>query len=381
LTIKKVGHAHRADNGYHVWSETFDRKLDDIFKVQDEIAGEVVKALKISLGANEIPRATPTKSAEAHTLLLQALFFMNRATQDDFKKAASYYQQVIQVDPNSAAAWAGLSRALTLSSLPDGGLRSGQTLQQVRAPALQAAQRAVALDPQLAEAHEALARVRYLFDWDWTATDAEVKRARALDPGSTRALTQAGLLAYMRGRLSDALQLWRQAAANDPLNFTAYSALGTVYYSLGQFKDAEAAARKTLELIPNAPGVHINLAQVLLAQGQQDAALAEIEKDSDQGFRVYALARTYILLGRKVDADAALAQAEKTFAASQPYNIATLHALRGDLDQAFLWLNRAYERHDPDLIGLPPITVDPDMNNLRSDPRYKAFLRKMNLPN
>jgi tetratricopeptide (TPR) repeat protein len=201
ITVQLV----RADNGYHVWSETFDRKLDDIFKVQDEIAGEVVRALKISLGANEIPRAAPTKSTEAHTLLLQARFFLNRGTEDDYRKAASYYQQVIQLDPDSAPAWAGLSRALIWSSLPSGGLRNGQTLQQVRAPALQAAERAVALDPQLVEAHEALAAVRYSLDWDWAATDAEVERARALDPTSTRALSEAGALAQLRGHLSEAL--------------------------------------------------------------------------------------------------------------------------------------------------------------------------------
>jgi Flp pilus assembly protein TadD len=149
---------------------------------------------------------------------------------------------------------------------------------------------------------------------------------------------------------------------------------------LGQFPEAEAAARKVVELTPNEPGVHTGLAQMLLARGQQDAALAEIEKDSDQGFRAYALARTYILLGRKADADSALTEAEKTFATSQTYNIATLHALRGELDQAFLWLNRAYQRHDPILIGIPPFTADPDLKSLRGDPRYNALVRKMNLP-
>jgi TolB-like protein/Tfp pilus assembly protein PilF len=376
ITVQLV----RADNGYHVWSETFDRKLDDIFKVQDEIAAEVVRALKISLGANEIPRAAPTKTAEAHTLLLQARYFLHRKTDDDYKRAASYYEQAISLDPDSAVAWAGLSKALISSSLPSGGLRNGQTMQHVRAPALRAAERAVALDPQLADAHESLADVHYLIDWDWAATDAEVARARALDPNSTRALTQAGKLAQLRGHLTDALQLWWQAAASDPLNPDAYNFLGALYYALGQFNDAEAAARRGLELTPNAPYSHAALAAILFAKGQQGAALAEIEKESDPGFRAYALTRVYILLGRKGDADAALAQAKKAFAASQPYNIATLYALRRELDQAFLWLNRAYQQHDPDFIGWPPFTVDPDLKSLRGDPRYKAYLRKMNLP-
>src|SRR5882757_2001011 len=371
ITVQLV----RADNGFHVWSETYDRKLDDIFKVQDEIAGKVVRALKISLGAKEVPSAAPTKSAEAYTLLLQARFFLNRETEDDCKTAAGYYQQVVQLDPDAAVAWAELSEALRCT-----GVLTGRTVQQVRAPALQAAEHAIALDPKLAEAHVALAQIRYWFDWDWAAADAEYETARALDPANSHALSGAGGLAAIRGSLSDSLRLSEQAAAKDPLNQFALAYIAATYFAMGQFKDAAAAARKAAELGPTWPGSHTGLAQMLLAQGQQDAALAEIEKESDQGYRAYALARTYIVLGHRVDADAALAQAEKIFAANQPYNIATLHALRGELDQAILWLNRAYQQHDPVIVGMPPITVDPDMKDLRRDPRYKAFLRKMNLP-
>jgi hypothetical protein len=121
------------------------------------------------------------------------------------------------------------------------------------------------------------------------------------------------------------------------------------------------------------------LSQSLLALGQQDAALAEIEKERNPGYRAYALARTYIVLGHTADAESALSSYERTYASEQPYNIATLHALRGELDQAFSWLNRAYQQHDPSMVGYPPITVEPDVKNLRGDPRFKALLRKMNL--
>src|SRR5579862_8630842 len=156
----------RADNGYHIWSETYDRTVEDIFKVQDEIAAEVVKALKISLGATELPRSVPVQNAEAHGLVLQGRFLMNRGAPDDWSRAVGYYQQAIQLDPASAPAWAGLSRALTLVAMSSGGLQTARALHEARAPALQAAERAVALDAKLTEGHEALAYVRYLFDWD-----------------------------------------------------------------------------------------------------------------------------------------------------------------------------------------------------------------------
>jgi TolB-like protein/Flp pilus assembly protein TadD len=372
ITVQLV----RADNGYHLWSETYDRQLDDIFKVQDEIAGEVVKALKISLGANELPRAVATQNAEAHALLLQANYFFDRETPGDLTKAIGYFQQAIRSDPDSAAAWAGLSLVLTLT-WANGWVPNDRTVQQQRTQALQAAERAIAIDPRLGVAHEALAEVRYWFDWDWAGVEAEIAKGRALDPASTWI---AGSLASLRGHLNDALRLWEQATERDPLNHGAYLYRAVIYYAMGQFTEALAAARKAVELSPTSSRSHAVLAQMLLAVGQRDAALAEAEKESDAGFRAHARARTYILVGRRADADATLAEFEKSFAADWAYEIAVLHALRGETDQAFLWLDRAYEQRNAGLIGTPSINIDPDLKSLRGDPRFKAFLRKMKLP-
>jgi TolB-like protein len=367
----------RADNGYHLWSETYDRTLDDIFKVQDEIAGEVVKALKISLGANEVPRAVATKNPEAHALLLQAEYFYNHSeTRDDLTKATGYFQQAIRLDPESAPAWAGLSIALTVA-WQNGWLPNDRTVQQQRAQALQAAERAIAIDPKLGAAHEALAEIRYWFDWDWAGVNAELEKARAFDPASGWI---AGSLAALRGHLNEALRFWEQVTERDPLNPDAYSYRAVIYYAMGQFKEALAAARKAVELSPTSSRSHAVLAQMLLAVGQPDAALAEAEKESDAGYRAQARARTYILVGRRADADAALAEFEKSFAADWAYEIAVLHALRGETDQAFLWLDRAYEQRNAGLIGTPSINIDRDLISLRGDPRYKAFLHKMKLP-
>jgi len=368
----------RADNGYHLWSETYDRTLDDIFKVQDDIAGKIVKALKVSLGETELPRVVATTNSEAHALLLQARFFVARSTQDDLSRAIADYEKVIQLDPDSAVAWAELSMALTYV-WNSGFLPQRRTVQQQRTLALNDAERAVAINPNLGVAHEALAEIRFWFDWDWSKVAVEIDRARALDPSSTTALTQAGALAMLRGRPMVALQLWEQASAQDPLNSEAQLYLAEVHYVLGQFTEAEVAARKAVELNPLVPASHLPLSRALLALGQHEAALAEIEKEPDPGYRAFARARAYIVLARQADADAALSQLEKNYGAEQRYNIATLHALRGERDQAFSWLDGAYLQHDPSVIGIPPLTAEPDLQSLRGDPRYKAFLKKMNL--
>jgi len=374
ITVQLV----RADNGYHLWSETYDRQLDDIFKVQDDIAGEVVKALKISLGANELPRAVATNNAEAHSLLLQADYLFDRETPDDLARAIGYFQQAIRSDPDFAPAWADLSQALTVT-WQNGWLPNNRTFQQQREQALQAAERAIAIDPKLGDAHLALAFVRYAFDWDWAGVDAELAKARVFDPASSYPLQMAGTFAALRGHLNDALQFLEQATEKDPLNANAYLFRAIVYRVMGQFAEALTAARKVVELEPTASRSHTVLAETLLAIGQPDAALAEVEKESDPAYRAYTRARTYILVGRRADADAALAEFEKTFAADWAYAIASLHALRGEPDQAFLWLDRAYEQRDAGLVGTPSANIDPDLKSIRGDPRYKAFLRKMNL--
>ena len=360
----------RADNGYHLWSETYDRKLDDIFKVQDDIADAVVKALKVSLFAAQEPRAPATKNMEAYTLLLKGKYFLTKGgTQDALEKATEYYQQAVRLDPTSAPAWAGLSRGLA-------ELTYTQSWKQVRQRAFDAANRALSLDPNLADAHIALGK-SYLYDWDWKNAESQIKKARELEPTNSRAFSFSGQLASVLGRTTEALQYFEEASARDPLNWFPYQDIAFEYESRGRFAEAEAAFRKAAALAPtDSYRGEIGFIQ-LREGGDAAAALAEISREDDESKRAYYLAASYAFLGRRTDADGALARYQKEYAAKYPYSMAALHARRAESNEAFEWLDRAYQQHDDQLRW---IKTDRSFENFRSDPRYKALLRKMNLP-
>jgi TolB-like protein/Tfp pilus assembly protein PilF len=363
----------RVDNGYHVWSETYDRKLDDIFKIQDDIAYAVVKALKLSLLGEQAPRATDTTTGKAYTLLLQGQFFLFHGdTNEDWEKAVNYYEQVLRLDPTSAPAWAGLSRALVLLAV------SPSEWEPRRTRALDAANRALSLNPRLSEAHIAFGKIYLMLDWNWPAAQAAFSQARKLDSANSYPFMWSGEVAKTLGRAGEALQYYQEAITRDPLNGSAYSGVSAVYFSQGRFEEAEAAVRKAAEFSTSQSGLHGTLGLIHLRTGGDPAAvLAEINRETDEEVREYSLAYSYAFLGRRAEADTALARYEKTHAVDQPYSMAILHAIRREPDQAFEWLDRAYQQHDQFLTG---VKYSLSLENLKPDPRYKAILRKMNLP-
>jgi len=362
----------RADNGYHLWSETYDRKLDDIFKVQDEIAGAVVKALKVSLLETEGTRVAPTANNEAYTLYVQARALMLHSTPTD-TRAGNYLQQAIKLDPKFAPAYARLTQVRTFQY-------ESRTLsfEQARDAARQAAEKALELDPNLSAAHLSMARVHYFFEWDWAAAGVEIQRARQLDPGDADALRWAGILAKTLGRANESIGLFQQAVDLDPLNGANYAMLGEANLAGGEFTAAELAWRKAVELAPpDGFGARGGLASVPLMTGHPAGALTEFEQLDDEDERKWGTALAYFALGRKADSDAALAVLETRFAGTDAYAIAQVHAYRGEIDEAFKWLDRAYRQHVHDL---DLIKTDRLLTKLRSDPRYDALLRRMNLP-
>jgi TolB-like protein/tetratricopeptide (TPR) repeat protein len=370
-TLRITAQLIRVDNGYHLWSETYDRKLDDIFKVQDEIAGAVVKALRVSLLGVAAPRAVPPSSAASYNLLLQARFFLVRATKEDQKKALDYYEQVVRSDPTSAEAWAGVSRVTT--NLSGSGVVGWQ---EGRDRALQAAQRAVELDPELSDAHIALGKVYMNFDQDFAAAKLEFSKALELAPHSPFSLFWMATVLTSAGDLPHALMLYEQSMVEDPLDGEVYFQMGEAQRFAGQDSEAELSYRRAIDLIPGRTGEYGGLGIALLNQHKTDAALEAIAREPDAIAREGAFAWAYQTLGRTEEARSALAQLQSTRANTDAYDIATIYALRGDADNVFAWLDRAYRQHE----GLMDLKVDPSFKGIRHDPRYRALLRKLNLP-
>jgi TolB-like protein/tetratricopeptide (TPR) repeat protein len=367
ITVQLV----RADNGYHVWSETYDRTVDDIFKVQDEIAGAVVKALKLSLFGAGIPLAAQTSNTDSYLLYLKGTALFRRSNSEDNVASVAALKQSLELDPQYAPGWAMLARALRVDLLNGHG-----TYAKVSASIRAAAERAVSLDPQLPDAFVALAS-SYLVDWQWDKAEEAIKNALALDPGNPLAQHFASFLALDRGQIDEARRDAEAALVRDPLNFFIYDNLVGINIAEDRYAEAEAYFRKGLELNPAQDGIHGSLALFKSQQGDLAGALMENDKVPDEQGRLFS--RVYFLekSGRRAEADADFVTYIAKYAAISPFLAASAYARRGDADRAFEWLDRAYQEHDDALAGLK---VSYGFRNLHADPRYKAILRKMALP-
>jgi serine/threonine-protein kinase len=365
----------RADNGYHLWSETYDRNLDDIFKVQDDIAGSVVKALKISIMKADVPRVAPTANSEAHTLYLQALSLARFSNTADSLLARDDLQRALRLDPKFALAWAALAELYTDDAVDWGQVFASEghpdyatdwkvIRKRVGATAHEAAESALMLEPKLAEAHLAMARVLCWIDWNWEGADAELKKARELDSGSADITKAAADLAIATGRIAEGLELATLAAAQDPL--------GTAYWEVGA-----ARHRHLVELYPTGSGYHFRYALVLLSRHSAQIALGEMERDNGPSYRQTGVALALDALGRRSEADRELAVAEHKWGGASAYQISYVYAARNDVEHAIYWLERAYQQHDG---GLLSMKHDPMLTHVEHDPRYKALLHRMKLP-
>jgi TolB-like protein len=361
----------RADNGYHIWSETYDRKLDDIFRIQDEIAGRVLISLKAALDRSSRSTAVPTKNAQAYTLLLQGRALEERAsTRAEYENAISYLQRAITADPTSAVAWEALSAARK-DEFIDGFLEYNVASDEART----AAERALALDPQEGGAHRAMAAVYFVFDWDWGAAAREFKTAYELKPAAGTGRLLADVEFALGTNDAQVLQLYQNAVEQDPVNALNYGRLADYFLCTGRLAEAEAAARRAYDLNP-AQWQH-ELGEVLLFRGNAVDALTQFQRMSSGGSRLHGLALAYQALGRRAEADSTLKAYEAEAARTDPARIAEVRAYRKEIDQAFAWLDRAWRIRDPSALS---VKRTPLLANIRGDPRYKAFLRKMNLP-
>jgi serine/threonine protein kinase/TolB-like protein/Tfp pilus assembly protein PilF len=359
-------------DGFQLWSETYDRDLKNVFAVQDEIARAVAGSLKVALlgGRTATPSAHGT-NADAFNAYLQGRYFFQRGGKSNLEKAVGYYERAIKLDPSYAPPWVGL--AYVHSSQADVGyLPADESYRMARV----AAERALALDANLADAHAAMAWIKLSYDWDWAGADDSYKRVIALEPGNAIAVRGASRLALTLGRFDEALALSRRAIILDPLNASNYFNLGLSASYAGRLQEAAAAFQKVLELNPDQPLAHAYLGRIFLAQSRAQEALTEMGREPELLWRPYGQAMAYHALGRKKEADAVLAAFVAKHHSEMAVQIAEIYAFRGEIDRAFEWLERAYVQRDG---GLSEIKGDPLLKNLERDPRYAAFLKKMRL--
>jgi len=369
----------------HLWSETYDRELEDIFAVQDDIAQSVVKELRAALlgepaetaavktAAAEVRQAATGRgdNPEAFQLYLQGKFFGERITQVDTDKAIELFQRALAIDPNFALAWAGLSRVHQLQA-GYGFAPIDEGYERAR----DAAQHALRLAPDLVEAHIELGLILEGHDWKWAAAGASFRRALELAPGDAHALRAAAGHARVLGRLDEALELIRRAIALDPLSARTHRQAALIYVMADRIDDAAAAFRLAIDLAPNAGLAHAFLAITRLMQGRNEEAVALAEAESHDVFRNVALAMIRHAQGRVAESEAALQTLIDGFGWTAAYQVAEVHAYRGDVEKAFEWLERAFAQRDP---GVMFTATDRFLQPLHTDPRWQPFLQRMGL--
>src|SRR5437867_948498 len=373
-SVRKAGNSVRitaqlikAGTDTHLWSQTYDRKLDDIFAIQDEIAADVVKQLKITLlGAAPKARAT---DPEAYALYLQAVQLGRQFTAEPFQQSDALYRKVLAIDPRYAPAWDGLARNFG-NETGQGLLPGKEGFPQAR----EAAVKAVAIDPDYAPAHAQLGWIAMYGDGDLVGAAQHLERALALDPADVSVLTTSVTLLQSLGRLDEALALEEAALRRDPVNVTSLFNLGYHQRMAGRLDAAIASFRTVLSLSPSNGGAHCQLGIALLLKGDAKGALAEIEQETSEIDKLSGVPLAYDALRRKADSDAALAALIAKYEKDAPSNIASVYAYRGEADKAFAWLDKAVEYGDG---GLGEIVTDNLFDKIHADPRWLAFLRKI----
>jgi serine/threonine-protein kinase len=368
----------------HLWSQTYDRPLEDVFAVQEDIAQSVVKGVRATLGGRSLDSTAVAaaeaevvaagcrwKNADAYQLYLQGRFYAERGSQTDMVKAIDFFRQGLRLEPRSAMGWAALSGAHSQQAgLGYAPLDEGYRL------AREEATRSLKLEPDCPDGHLALGGVQLEYDWDWKGAESSLRRALELAPGDGGVLWNACNMAMIQGRPDEMVALGRRGLALDPVSASAHRLFGILLLDCGFLDEAEAELKEALDLSPGLGMAYLNLALTHQAQGRGEEAMREIEKESFEDSRLWGTAIVYHANGRAAESDAALRMLIEKYAQGDASQIATVYAYRGELDRSFEWLERAYKQRDA---GLAEVKVNPFLRNLHADARWKPFLGKMRL--
>lgn len=359
----------KTDDGFHLWSETYDRTLDDVFAIQDEISGAVVDALKLTL-LGEVPRVKEI-SPEAYSLFLQAQHLSNQLRRENYKKAIDLYEQVIEIEPGYAPAWSGISRNYRNmgvdQQIPE---KEGFRL------AFEAIEKALSLDPELAEAHARYANLLLSFNQDPLAAAEHYRTATRLNSNDSDALQGVAEFAVFLGRTDKAIELTEAAILRDPVDALAHIKLGDYYFQAGRSEEAIASYRVGLNLNPELLEGYYKLATVLLMQGNPDAALAEYEKEFDSEYRMKGRVISFHALGRLQDFENEFEKFRAEYQDKWPSEIAHVYAWTGNHDAAFEWLDTALRINEG---GITNSRRMPWLKPLHDDPRWQVYLEKLGI--
>jgi TolB-like protein/Tfp pilus assembly protein PilF len=357
----------RTADSSHLWSQTYDRDLADIFAVQDEISAAVVAQLKVKLLG-----AAPTAKVvnpEAYALFLQARQLDRQRSTASFEQAMSLLNEALAIDANYAAAW-DLLGDVYIGQANDGSRPIAEGYRLAR----EAANKALALEPDLASAHARLGRIAMNYDGDLAAAAQHYTQALALTSDDADIFRSASVFARSLGRLDTAIALCEAATARDPVFANGYGNLAIAHRFAGHLDEAIANARMALKLSPGYSNGYYNIGVALLQRGEVQAALAEIEREPAETWRAIGLPLAWHALGDKSKSDAALSVLIEKYEKGSSYNIAYVYAYRGESDKAFEWLDKSVATQDPGLSGVP---VEPLFANLKNDARWLPFLRKV----
>jgi TolB-like protein/DNA-binding winged helix-turn-helix (wHTH) protein len=366
--IRITTHMVRGDDGYDLWSETYDRPLADIFNIQDEIAGAVVQVLKISVVPEE---PNLTSNPEAYTEFLRALAHVDKGLASDYETAEMQLHAALLFDPKFAGAWA----LLAVATIWRFDVRAPNPTPEACATAHRAANRALEFGPTLSQTHRAKGIVLQSCDGDLTGARAEFDRALQLQPEDPLLLMSQARLAAEMGQPDRSIEFARRATAVDPLNPWTFSALGDVYLYLGHPVEADPAYRKAIQINPSLAYNHSALAVALLTNHKPAEAVAESEREPDPQYRLMVRPIALDAAGRKKDAEQDLAELKLRYGEENADWVALFYACRHDSDAAIQWLRTYLARHKR-LLGYQPYLTN-CFNSLGEDPRYQEIRRQL----
>jgi serine/threonine protein kinase len=363
----------------HLWAETYERDLRDVLALQSDVAQAIVEQIRIKLSPQEESRLRTARAVkpEAYDAYLLGRFFWNKRDRDSVLKGMGYFQQAVELDPTYALAYAGMADSYAVLGTND-WLSPREAFPKARAAALEA----LKIDDTAAEAHTSLALVNQQ-EWDWTGAGREFKSALALNPGYASAHQWYSLSLSLAGRHEDALREAQRAAELDPLSTIISLDMAEVLYFARRYAEARRALQRTLEVSPDFSSARYYLGLVYLHDHKFKESIAELQKAAtlspENDRKKAALGYVYAVSGRKNDAKDVLTQLEEQSKRRyvSPYVLALICVGLGKKGEAFEWLDEAYKQRDSDL---PAIRLEPMFDPLRSDPRLRELLRRINFP-